>query len=254
MPRKKKRSVNERLIIITATSLILTLTLLGYYLSQYRKADLLYKEIADIAFEVTTSEKAGTDNSNHDSADNSINHAALKARNGDYVGWLQVDGTDISYPIVQSKEELFYLRRDFNKNYSIAGTVFMDYRNKKDFTDTNTMLYGHNMHDGSMFAQMKRFLEEDFFKENRDIKVITPEGEYRYEIFAVYEVKASDVPNTPGLLNAEETQGFLARIKKLARFSRETAVSEQSNILTLATCGYNIKDARIVIHAKRIDT
>lgn len=248
MPWKKKRTIHESLIIITATSLVLTLALLGYYWSEYRKADSLYDEIAQIAFnrDVTKAGEQGTDN------DKAINHAALTARNGDYAGWLQVDGTDISYPVVQSKEELFYLRRDFDKNYSIAGTVFMNYRNNKAFTDTNTMLYGHNMHDGTMFAPMKNFMKKDFFNQNKIIGISTPAGDFSYEIFAVYKAETQDVPNMPGVLTEAETKELMAKIKGLAIYSREVEISAQDRILTLATCGNSSGSSRIIIHAKRV--
>lgn len=251
MPWKKKHSISESLIIITATSLVLTLTLLGYYWSQYRRADSLYNEIEKIAF---NKDVTGTgDNGKGDNQNGLINHAALTARNGEYIGWLQVDGTDISYPVVQSKEELFYLRRDFDKNHSIAGTVFMDYRNSKDFTDVNTVLYGHNMHDGTMFAPLKKFLKSDFFDRYKRITVSIPGRVLQYEIFAVYKARVSSVPNDPGKLTQQEFDKFMAQISSLALCRRETAVTVQDNILTLATCGDNSGNSRIVIHAKLIN-
>jgi sortase B len=246
MPWKKKRTVNERLIIITATCLILTLTTLGYYLEQYREADVYNQEIVRIAFDVQNT-KAGSIKSG-----SKINHAALKARNHDYIGWIKVDGTDISHPIVQSKEELFYLRRNFDKQYSIPGTIFMDYHNNKYFTDTNTMIFGHHMNDGSMFAPLKKFLKNDFFDKNKYIEIYTPEGDFRYEIFAVYETSVSNVPYKPGMMTEKDMSDFLAQVKKLALHSRELNISAQDKLLTLSTCGYDLRNARILVHAKLV--
>ncbi len=245
----KKHSIIESLIIITATALILTLTLLVYYLGQYKESDKFNDEISKIAFkDIVTNDGIES----NDVSVNPIDHEALSARNEDYIGWLMVDGTEISYPVVQSKEELFYLRRNFDKKHSTAGTVFMDFQNSKDFSDTNTMIYGHNMLNGSMFEPLKYFLKNGFFEENRFITIYTPSQQLRYEIFAVYEVKASEVPYMPGVLDANELTDFLARIKKSALHSREIVVLPHDKILTLATCGYSIKNARIIIHAVRI--
>lgn len=243
MRRKKRHGIKVSLIIITATSLVLTLTTLAYYLMQYRDSDLLNEQIADIAF------KDEGDIGNQ-TPNGSIDHAALFAVNGDYVGWLMVEGTDISYPVVQSSQELFYLRRDFNKNKSVAGTVFMDYQNNKAFTDTNSMLYGHHMQNGSMFAPLKNFLKKDFFEANRSVYIGTPQGDFRYEIFAVYQVKAGAVPYMPGLLDNEKLRQLLDEIEAISLFYIEPDISANDKILTLATCGYSVKNARIVIHAK----
>lgn len=246
MHRKKGHGIKVSLIIITATSLVLTLTTLGYYLLQYRDSDLLNEQIADIAFKDEGNIGSQTPNG-------SIDHAALLAVNADYIGWLMVEGTDISYPVVQSRQELFYLRRDFNKNKSVAGTVFMDYQNNKAFTDTNTMLYGHNMQNGSMFAPLKNFLKKDFFEANRFVYISTPQGDYRYEIFALYQVKADVVPYMPGMLDDAELNQLVNEIKGLSSFYHDPGTIEADKILTLATCGYSVKNARIVIHAKLIE-
>ena len=250
MPWNKKRSINERLIIITATSLVLTLTLLGYYWSQYREADMLYEQIAQIALKPDVT-KGNNDNSENKPV-SAINHAPLLIRNRDYIGWIKVDGTDISYPIVQSKEELFYLRRNFDKKHSIPGTIFMDYHNNKTFSDTNTMIFGHHMNTGAMFAPLKKFLNKDFFDTNKYVKIFTPEGDFRYEIFAVYETRALYVPYMPGVLTEHELSKFILQIDQLALFNRKMSFSTQDKLITLSTCGYDLNNARIIVHAKRV--
>jgi len=129
----------------------------------------------------------------------------------------------------------------------------MDYQNNKAFTDTNTMLYGHNMQNGSMFAQLKNFLNKDFFEANRFIYISTPQGDFRYEIFAVYQIKDSSVPYMPGMLDDEKLGVLLGKIKELSLYEKEPNSTEGSRILTLATCGYSVKNARIVIHAKLVE-
>ncbi|HZK39706.1 MAG TPA: class B sortase, partial [Clostridia bacterium] len=149
MRRKKRHGISVSLIIITATSLVLTLSTLGYYLLQYRESDLLNDKIVEIAFGDEKDTDTGTSNQ---TPNGSIDHAALFDINNDYAGWLMVEGTEISLPIVYHAQEQYYLRRDFDEKRNVAGTLFLDYKNNKDFSDTNTMIFGHNMKNGSMFA------------------------------------------------------------------------------------------------------
>jgi len=245
MSGRKRHGIRDSLIIITATALILTLATLAYYLMQYREADLINEQIADIAFGDEGSIGSQTPNG-------SIDHAALLAVNGDYAGWLMVEGTAISYPVVHNEQALFYLHVDFNRNKLFSGTIFMDSMNNRNFSDTNTMLFGHNMKNGSMFAPLKYFLKREFFEANRVVYISTPQGDFRYEIFAVYQVKADAVPYMPGMLDAEKFGQMVSRINELALYKKELDIVDGDKILTLSTCGYNIKDARIVIHAKMV--
>lgn len=212
---------------------------------------MLNDKIVEIAF----GDGSDTENNNsgNQTPNGSVDHAALFAVNNDSAGWLMVEGTDISLPIVYSKQELFYLRRDFDKKKNVAGTVFMDFQNNKDFADTNTMVFGHNMKNGSMFSPLQDFLKEDFFQANKFIYVSTPERAYKYEIFAVYQTTPSRAPYMPGTLGGEKLNQLLAIIDALSLFKREAAINEEDKILTLATCGYNFKNARALIHAKLVE-
>jgi sortase B len=239
-----RRNAQKVLMVLTAAALVVSLVLLCYYIKQYRDAGRVYDNLAEIAF----------DNGNEDKPDaggkSIVNHAALSTLNGDYVAWLRVDGTPISYPVVQSLEPEYYLRRDYYGNKSVAGTVFMDFNNDKSFSDTNTMIYGHNLRDGSMFAPLKEFLNTDFFNSNRYIYIDTPNRALVYEIFAVYETASSRVPLYTGILEQERFDEFTGRINTLAAQSTGTTLTPQDKILTLSTCGYSIKNARIIVHAK----
>jgi len=119
--------------------------------------------------------------------DRDIDFEALFERNDDVIAWLYVPGTQIDYPVVVSRDNNEYLRRDLDGNYDSAGTVFTDMINCPDFSDRVTVLYGHNMRNGTKFADLHKFREADFFAENREIKLYTPEGMRLYEIVGAYE-------------------------------------------------------------------
>ena len=245
-----RRTAQKVLMVLTAAALVAALALLGYYIKQYRDADKAFDALAQIAFGEDVNVRDTGDGSAGSGGKGTVNHAALLTLNGDYAAWLRVDGTAISYPVVQSRDPEYYLHRDYYGKKSFPGTIFMDTENSKTFSDTNTLLYGHNMRDGSMFAPLKKFLVADFFNTYRYIYVDTPDKVFVYEIFAAYEASASRVPNYTGILAQEQFDEFTGRIQSLAVQSAAVTLTPQDKILTLATCGYHVKDARIVVHAK----
>ncbi|HOU09352.1 MAG TPA: class B sortase [Clostridiales bacterium] len=242
---QKKQTAVKITMALTAVLLALTLGLLGYYANEYRRADRTYDRLAGIAFGIENGDGA-------DTGGLPVDHAALSAINPDYVGWLRVGGTRISYPVVKSGRRQYYLRRDFYGERSTAGTVFMDENNSRDFSDTSTFLFGHNMHDGSMFAQLKRFSDADFFNRHKYVRVSVPGRELTYEIFAVYEARERNVPYYIGPLTGEQLAAFKAAIGRLALRSRPVNPAARANILTLSTCATSSGGARIIVHAALI--
>ena len=105
-----------------------------------------------------------------------VDFDALKEKNEEIYAWITVPGTQIDYPVVQSgSDDSFYMHRGIDRGYLYAGAIYTERKNNKDFTDFNTVLYGHNMKDGSMFAGLHSFKDRDFFDKNREIIIYTPE-------------------------------------------------------------------------------
>lgn len=121
--------------------------------------------------------------------DNPIDFKTLQKDNNDVIGWITVDGTPIDYPILMSgydKEEDFYINHDFNAKSYKAGSIYVQRDNSNDFTDFNTVIYGHNMMNGSMFGTLKKFRNKDFFNTNRNIYVYIPGHILHYEIVSAF--------------------------------------------------------------------
>ena len=113
-----------------------------------------------------------------------VDFDALKAINDDVVGWLELEAIpSISYPIAQGEDNEYYLHRTIKKTYNFAGSVFIDSTNASDFSDCNTIIYGHNMKNGSMFGKLKQMYESEKYKDSKYLWICTPNGKYRYEIF-----------------------------------------------------------------------
>ena len=110
----------------------------------------------------------------------------------DYRGWIKIDNTNINYPIVQGKDNSFYLDKDINKNYLSSGSIFMNYLNH-GFNDENTVLFGHHMRNKTMFAQLKKYKEKEFFYGNNDIVIEVENGKVlKYKVFSAYVTDAKD--------------------------------------------------------------
>jgi len=172
----------------------------------------------------------------------------LQEKYPDVVGWLTVPNTKIDYPFVQAKDNDYYLRRDINGNYAFAGTLFMDSRNKKDFSDFNTVIYGHHMQNDSMFGSLKKFNNKAFFDENRTGTIYLPNDTLVLEFFAYIVVK----PNDQVIYNTGLSETYFDYVKQKARYFRDIEITDGDKILTLSTCSYEFNNARMVMLAKII--
>ena len=115
-----------------------------------------------------------------------INFEYLESINSDVVGWIIMEDTKINYPIVQGSDNDYYLKHTFDKKYNTIGSIYMDYRAKEDFSSYNTFIYGHNTYDGSMFADLSKYKDFNFYKDHPIFYIYTSSGNYRVKIFSFY--------------------------------------------------------------------
>ena len=179
-------------------------------------------------------------------------YLSLLEINQDVVGWISVPNTVIDYPVVQAEDNDYYLRRDIHGKRANAGTIYMDYRSDAQSKDNNTILYGHHMRNGSMFKDLVKYKQEEFFLQNDDIRFDTLFDEIKWEVFSVYITEA-DFPYTQTTFASDEDYlDFLDKIKGKSMFEKEMTLSKEDQILTLSTCTYEYDDARFVVHARRV--
>ena len=178
----------------------------------------------------------------------------LQAVYPDIVGWLTIPNTQIDYPFVQSHDNDFYLRRDLDQNVAQAGTIFMDYRNNSDFSDFNTIIFGHNMRNGSMFGTIKNFNDQTFFDTNRTGTIFLANEIYEIEIMAFAVIKPDDrIIYNPNIATKEDKLIFLEYVKGTARYYKDISVTATDRIVTFSTCSYEFNDARMVIIGKLVN-
>ena len=168
----------------------------------------------------------------------------------DYRGWIKIDNTNINYPIVQGKDNSFYLDKDINKNYLSSGSIFMNYLNH-GFNDENTVLFGHHMRNKTMFAQLKKYKEKEFFYGDNDIVIEVENGKVlKYKVFSAYVTDAKDNYIKTNFDDKAQYKEFLEDIKNKSLYKSDIDVNENDKIITLSTCSYEFNDARMVVHGK----
>lgn len=181
------------------------------------------------------------------------NYNLLKSKNEDYIFWVSVDNTNISYPVVQTSNNSTYLKTGFNKKKSNSGTIFMDTLNNF-LTDKNVVLYGHNMNNKTMFNNLSKFKDRNFFNQNNKIKIKNTNNgkEYIYEVFSVYHSDNNFDYNTVVFNDSYTFEDYLNDIKEKSIFKKNIDVTSRDKIITLTTCSYEFKGAKTSVHAKLI--
>ena len=204
------------------------------------------KQFDDMAQTITVDKDNETDNN-----DNGIE--SLIAENSDCLGWLRISGTKIDYPIMQTKgNPQYYLRRDFNKQYSYLGTPFMDSRCDMNY-DNNLIVYGHNMRDGKMFADLLKYRDKKYLESHNIINFITQNEVQKYEVAAVCKVRSDDEWYSYTCQTDKESfSDLISHIKDRSLYQTDKSVEYGDYFLTLSTCEYSQKDGRLIVIAVRI--
>lgn len=185
-----------------------------------------------------------------------IDFNKLINKNPDTIGWIKVLGTDINYPVVQTNNNDFYLTHSFDKSYNKAGWIFADYINKNlknNELDKNTIIYGHNRQNNSMFGTLSNVFKEEWLsnKENHYINFSTLNNNMVWEVFSTYTIEKEEYYIQSNFSSDEEYISFLNTIKNRSTYKYDVNISKEDKILTLSTCT-NVGKGRTVLHAKLI--
>lgn len=263
---KKKKKAGDVVLTIVLIAAICVFCYAAYNLyhiyTEYKKGSDEYNSIAQMAVterdpdqDAEEAETAGPAGSTlRPPLD--IDFESLRKINTDVIGWIYVEALDgVSYPVVKGKDNDEYLHMTYEKNYNFAGTIFIDYENKPDFSDCNTLVYGHNMKNGTMFGQLKNFSKDDSaYNKSKYFWIFTPEKIYRYEIISAYTTAVDSDTYT---LFKGPGQEFVDYMNKIVSYSdiktTPGELSVEDKIVTLSTCTGN-ESTRYVVQGKRVDT
>lgn len=180
--------------------------------------------------------------------------------NPDIAGWIYIEGTDIDYPVMLTAEdEEFYLHRDFYRNDAKSGLPFMDNRCTINVPGSNTIIYGHNMKDGSMFADLIEYASPKYYRDHRYIRFDTIFEEAIYEVVAVFRVRVPADDNSEfkfyNFLSASSEDDFKQyydKIRSLSLYDIDATAFSTDCLLTLSTCDHTVDDGRFVVVARKI--
>ena len=267
---KKKKLRFRKWVIAVFFVFFLSILLIGsigiyFWLNDNNEIDKIQEKVVD---DTKVKEKEDNDNTEQinppeDKADDywdyikmnllEVDFNDLLAKNSDTVGWIQVQGTNINYPIVQTTNNDYYLNHAFDKTENKAGWVYMDYRNNAVDFNQNTIIYAHSRYNGTMFGSLKNILNSSWYtnKENHIIRLSTPTENTMWQVFSVYTIPKESYYITPSFPTDESYQEFLNTIKERSEVDFSGTVSTGDKVLTLSTCKDNFGN-RIVMHAKLI--
>jgi len=184
----------------------------------------------------------------------SVDFSKLLEKNKNTVGWINVNNTNINYPVVQTNNNEDYLHKAFDGSKNDAGWIFADYRNNmKDF-DKNTIIYGHSRLNKTMFGSLFQVLNENWYKNkyNQVIRFSTPTENTMWQVFSTYKINTESYYLQTTFKNDTDYITFLNTLKERSKYSFNVTLEASDKIITLSTCSDAAGTGRIVLHAKLI--
>ena len=216
--------------------------LMAHDLNQYAESAGTYDGLAEHV-EVPEDDNTGTESAGEDSSVilPTVDFEALWETGPDIIGWLTLPDTAINYPVTQTNDNEYYLHHLYDGTYNKTGCLFADYENKEDFSDRNTIIYGHNMRDGSMFATLNEYDEQSYYDGHPQMYLVTPDGGYIVDIFTAFVAKPgeSGSDTSPWRLDWKDDGAYTTWLSEMAGRSvieTDVTVTSSDKVLTLSTC------------------
>ena len=247
-----KRALTTLLLIFCALLFLFSCSQLVRTYRQYEDGTTTYEELDDVYTTILppSTEPQMQENDEpqivQETAPITVDFESLTAQYPDVVAWIYCPDTIIDYPIMQAKNNEKYLRTLPDGTWNIAGTLFMDYRNPKDFSDSNSIIYGHNMKNDSMFGTLPDYSSQEYYEANPHWYLLTPTADYKIELIAGYVTHStSEAYSIPG--TQEEKEKLIQTAFAKSDFTADVEIAENENLITLSTCSYEYNNARYVL-------
>lgn len=221
---------------------------------RYQKGDQTYEQLQEYVKETEESTEKEPEKSEESVGDTylQVDFTGLKAINPDVIAWIQIPALDISYPVVQGDDNAYYLHHLFTGESNINGSIFVDYHNQPDFTDQNTIVYGHNMKNGSMFGTLDAYNKREVFEQHPEFYIYLPGKILEYRIFSCYAGRTGSEGYIYRFPEEEDFQTFLDRVSSYAAYDTGTELVVTDKVVTLSTCVSSNRNYRYLVHGKLI--
>ena len=253
----KQRVVLALLAVLFAVVFVFFAVQVYIVLKEYKEADAAYQQMQDEFVVVPTTAFTTVPTSEFsdvpavETSGITVDFAKLQASNADVTGWIYCADTPINYPVVQAKDNATYLHAGLDGNYLRSGTIFADYRNKPVGEDRQFILYGHSMKNKTMFGSLMGYKKQAYFDAHPVLYYLTPDAEYRIELFAGCVMKVAEILYQPDP-SVEEFASYMEEMKSKSTFRSDVTVTVEDTIVALQTCSYEFDNARYVALGKLV--
>lgn len=258
---KKKRALNIIINIVLVLSIICFICsgayLFRYYYISYRAE----KNVSELAQKIDiTEETAVIQNEKGEEEIIKARYLKLRSENSDFIGWISIEGTSLSYPVMYTPQDNeYYLHRNFKKEYEYSGLPFIDARCSVKEPSQNIIIYGHHMNTDTMFTALDKYMEKSFFEDNQYIQFDTL---YQFGVYQIcYVIKSrAFYEGEPGFryydfiesVNEEDFNNTIAELERLKLYDTGNTISMDDELITLSTCEYSQENGRLAVIAKRV--
>ena len=179
-----------------------------------------------------------------------IDFDGLRKVNPDVIAWIDIPGAGISYPVLKGEDNSYYLTHLASGQFGISGSIFMDYHNRPDFSDQNTIIYGHNMKDDSMFGKLNDYQDRNIYERNPFFYIYVPGKVMKYQIFSCYAGSVSSEAYIYSFPEISDFMDFTEAIISPADYETGVTVGETDRVVTLSTCVSSGRNYRYLVHGK----
>ena len=245
-----KRKIYLVICIVFALIFVVSSANIAITLYGYKQADNIYNNLQSSYVSPQPEQAPNDEPLQEEYAPISVDFDELMKENSDIIGWIYSENTPIHYPVVQSDDNDYYLRRDLQGKYLANGTLFADFRCKAVGTDQNYIIYGHNMKNSAMFGTLVNYSEQNYYNEHPVLYYLTPDNDYRIDLFAGFTTEAEADIYRINIGNDEDFEMFLQELKEKSTFVSDVNVTKDDHIVTLSTCSYQFNNARYVVFGK----
>lgn len=252
-----KESVRKVFFVISLLLMLLGIAYLAFYFLKKEENENIYVEVQKYKQEVEEIPQVSSKPEEEEEIVIPIDFAGLKAINGDIYAWIDIEDTNIHYPIVQSPDDdKYYLKRTIEGKKGYPGSIYTQMVNAKDFSDFNTVIYGHDMKDGTMFKHLHKFSDAEFFETHDTIVIYTEKAIKVYRVYAAIVYDNRHIVLSYDQNDVEARKAFIQSINDSKNFRNQfregMTIDENSKLLTLSTCITGYPRNRFIVVAEEV--